>query len=166
MSGHRRPLLPSPHADDTLTGQYLESVRPLLDDKEYHHKEALAKDFQNKMAPRLQKYLILKSWWATNYVSPPCPRACPPYLSAAAHTTPHSLGSNPPPTYPKVSDWWEEYIYLRGRTPIMVNSNYYVMVRYAPMCSALSPAPGVRAEGPGDSPEPWWGFPWVGGDSG
>ncbi len=28
----------------------------------------------------------------------------------------------------QVSDWWEEYIYLRGRGPIMVNSNYYVMV--------------------------------------
>uniref|UniRef100_A0A665UYI4 carnitine O-palmitoyltransferase n=1 Tax=Echeneis naucrates TaxID=173247 RepID=A0A665UYI4_ECHNA len=26
-----------------------------------------------------------------------------------------------------VSDWWEEYIYLRGRNPIMVNSNYYGM---------------------------------------
>nr|XP_055038132.1 carnitine O-palmitoyltransferase 1, liver isoform [Misgurnus anguillicaudatus] len=26
-----------------------------------------------------------------------------------------------------VSDWWEEYIYLRGRGPIMVNSNYYGM---------------------------------------
>ncbi|KAJ0069731.1 hypothetical protein NL108_012362, partial [Boleophthalmus pectinirostris] len=26
-----------------------------------------------------------------------------------------------------VSDWWEEYIYLRGRSPIMVNSNFYVM---------------------------------------
>ncbi|XP_052344050.1 carnitine O-palmitoyltransferase 1, liver isoform-like isoform X2 [Oncorhynchus keta] len=26
-----------------------------------------------------------------------------------------------------VSDWWEEYIYLRGRSPIMVNSNYYGM---------------------------------------
>lgn len=28
----------------------------------------------------------------------------------------------------QVSDWWEEYVYLRGRSPIMVNSNYYVMV--------------------------------------
>lgn len=28
-----------------------------------------------------------------------------------------------------MSDWWEEYIYLRGRGPIMVNSNYYAMVR-------------------------------------
>ncbi|XP_076853895.1 carnitine palmitoyltransferase 1Aa (liver) isoform X2 [Brachyhypopomus gauderio] len=26
-----------------------------------------------------------------------------------------------------VSDWWEEYIYLRSRNPIMVNSNYYAM---------------------------------------
>ncbi|XP_029978477.1 carnitine O-palmitoyltransferase 1, liver isoform-like isoform X2 [Sphaeramia orbicularis] len=26
-----------------------------------------------------------------------------------------------------VSDWWEEYVYLRGRSPIMVNSNYYGM---------------------------------------
>ncbi|KAF5886142.1 carnitine O-palmitoyltransferase 1, liver isoform-like, partial [Clarias magur] len=26
-----------------------------------------------------------------------------------------------------VSDWWEEFVYLRGRSPIMVNSNYYGM---------------------------------------
>ncbi|XP_060884043.1 carnitine O-palmitoyltransferase 1, liver isoform-like isoform X1 [Labrus mixtus] len=26
-----------------------------------------------------------------------------------------------------VSDWWEQYVYLRGRGPIMVNSNYYGM---------------------------------------
>uniref|UniRef100_A0A8C4R286 carnitine O-palmitoyltransferase n=1 Tax=Eptatretus burgeri TaxID=7764 RepID=A0A8C4R286_EPTBU len=26
-----------------------------------------------------------------------------------------------------VSDWWEEYVYLRSRSPIMVNSNYYAM---------------------------------------
>lgn len=26
-----------------------------------------------------------------------------------------------------VSDWWEEYVYLRGRSPIMINSNYYVI---------------------------------------
>uniref|UniRef100_A0A2I3H011 Carnitine O-palmitoyltransferase 1, muscle isoform n=1 Tax=Nomascus leucogenys TaxID=61853 RepID=A0A2I3H011_NOMLE len=72
---------------------YLESVRPLLDDEEYYRMEMLAKEFQDKTAPRLQKYLVLKSWWASNYVS----------------------------------DWWEEYVYLRGRSPLMVNSNYYVM---------------------------------------
>uniref|UniRef100_A0A8C4HD39 Carnitine O-palmitoyltransferase 1, muscle isoform n=1 Tax=Dicentrarchus labrax TaxID=13489 RepID=A0A8C4HD39_DICLA len=30
-------------------------------------------------------------------------------------------------TIQRVSDWWEEYIYLRGRGPIMVNSNFYIM---------------------------------------
>ncbi|GCC38224.1 hypothetical protein chiPu_0016736 [Chiloscyllium punctatum] len=30
-------------------------------------------------------------------------------------------------TMRRVSDWWEEYVYLRGRGPIMVNSNYYAM---------------------------------------
>uniref|UniRef100_A0A8K9UTC5 carnitine O-palmitoyltransferase n=1 Tax=Oncorhynchus mykiss TaxID=8022 RepID=A0A8K9UTC5_ONCMY len=55
--------------------------------------EGLAKDFEKGLGPKLQWYLKLKSWWATNYVS----------------------------------DWWEEYIYLRGRGPIMVNSNYYAM---------------------------------------
>ncbi|KAI5137931.1 carnitine O-palmitoyltransferase 1, muscle isoform isoform X2 [Manis pentadactyla] len=86
------PKLPVPSVPATVQ-RYLESVRPLLDDKEYYRMEMLAKEFQHKTAPRLQKYLVLKSWWATNYVS----------------------------------DWWEEYIYLRGRTPLMVNSNYYVM---------------------------------------
>ncbi|XP_061493933.1 carnitine O-palmitoyltransferase 1, muscle isoform [Rhineura floridana] len=86
------PKLPVPHVKDTIR-RYLESVRPLLDTEKYDDMEALALDFQQQTAPRLQKYLVLKSWWATNYVS----------------------------------DWWEEYIYLRGRGPIMVNSNYYVM---------------------------------------
>lgn len=63
-------LWPGPHADGHMAGQYLESVRPLLDNEEYQHKEKLAKEFQKKTAPRLQKYLIVKSWWATNYVSP------------------------------------------------------------------------------------------------
>uniref|UniRef100_A0A8C8WQV0 Carnitine O-palmitoyltransferase 1, muscle isoform n=1 Tax=Panthera leo TaxID=9689 RepID=A0A8C8WQV0_PANLE len=77
----------------TKVWAYLESVRPLLDDEEYYRMETLAKEFQDKTAPRLQKYLVLKSWWATNYVS----------------------------------DWWEEYVYLRSRAPLVVNSNYYVM---------------------------------------
>lgn len=86
------PKLPVPSVPATIH-RYLESVQHLLDDEEYSRKEMLAKEFQEKTAPRLQKYLVLKSWWATNYVS----------------------------------DWWEEYVYLRGRTPLMVNSNYYVM---------------------------------------
>ncbi|CAL8358619.1 unnamed protein product [Lota lota] len=86
------PRLPVPSVDDTID-RYLESVRALLDDKRYKQMEMLANDFRNTSAPQLQRYLLLKSWWATNYVS----------------------------------DWWEEYIYLRGRSPIMVNSNFYIM---------------------------------------
>ncbi|XP_068256629.1 carnitine O-palmitoyltransferase 1, muscle isoform isoform X2 [Nyctibius grandis] len=86
------PKLPVPPVEATIT-RYLESVRPLMDDEKYTKMEALAKEFKEKTAPRLQKYLVLKSWWTTNYVS----------------------------------DWWEQYIYLRGRSPLMVNSNYYAM---------------------------------------
>ncbi|XP_030621951.1 carnitine palmitoyltransferase 1Aa (liver) [Chanos chanos] len=86
------PRLPLPSVKDTLR-RYLESVRPLLEDEDYKRMESLALDFEKNLGPKLQWYLKLKSWWATNYVS----------------------------------DWWEEYIYLRGRGPIMVNSNYYAM---------------------------------------
>lgn len=86
------PRLPVPSVDDTIQ-RYLESVRPLLDSDKYNHMEILANDFKESQAAQLQRYLILKSWWAANYVS----------------------------------DWWEEYIYLRSRSPIMVNSNFYVM---------------------------------------
>ncbi|XP_063187947.1 carnitine O-palmitoyltransferase 1, liver isoform isoform X2 [Chroicocephalus ridibundus] len=86
------PRLPVPAVKDTVN-RYLESVRPLMDDEGFRRMEGLAKDFAFNLGPRLQWYLKLKSWWATNYVS----------------------------------DWWEEYIYLRGRGPIMVNSNYFAM---------------------------------------
>uniref|UniRef100_A0A671RE95 carnitine O-palmitoyltransferase n=1 Tax=Sinocyclocheilus anshuiensis TaxID=1608454 RepID=A0A671RE95_9TELE len=86
------PRLPVPPIKDTVR-RYLESVHPLMDDEQYKRMEGLAKDFEKNLGPKLQWYLKLKSWWASNYVS----------------------------------DWWEEYIYLRGRGPIMVNSNYYAM---------------------------------------
>ncbi|KAF2358191.1 Acyltransferase ChoActase/COT/CPT [Trinorchestia longiramus] len=84
------PSLPVPSVEDTMT-RYLRSVRPLLNDEEYTRMQKHANEFQNGIGRKLQKYLILKSWWATNYVS----------------------------------DWWEEYVYLRGRAPIMINSNFY-----------------------------------------
>lgn len=86
------PRLPVPAVKDTMN-RYLESVKPLMDDEKFAKTKVLAKEFEQNLAPRLQRYLVLKSWWASNYVS----------------------------------DWWEEYIYLRGRTPIMVNSNFYGM---------------------------------------
>ncbi|KAM4734851.1 carnitine O-palmitoyltransferase 1, muscle isoform 1-T2 [Anableps anableps] len=86
------PRLPVPRVKDTIQ-RYLESVRPLLDKEQYNQMEILARNFEETEAWQLQRYLILKSWWGTNYVS----------------------------------DWWEEYIYLRSRSPIMVNSNFYIM---------------------------------------
>ncbi|EEB10161.1 carnitine palmitoyltransferase I, putative [Pediculus humanus corporis] len=84
------PRLPLPSINDTMK-RYLRSVRPLLDDVEYEKMEKLAAEFENGIGRKLQRYLSLKSWWSTNYVS----------------------------------DWWEEYVYLRGRAPLMVNSNFY-----------------------------------------
>lgn len=52
-----------------LPPQYLESVRPLLVSDEYDQMVTLAKEFKDSKAAQLQRYLILKSWWATNYVS-------------------------------------------------------------------------------------------------
>lgn len=84
------PKLPVPSLQDTLK-RYLDSVHPLMDEEEYGRMEKLAKDFGNGLGRKLQRYLVLKSWWATNYVS----------------------------------DWWEQYVYLRGRAPLMINSNFY-----------------------------------------
>lgn len=84
------PRLPLPSVQDTMQ-RYLRSVRPLLDDSNYNRMERLAKEFEQGISTKLQRYLFLKSWWSTNYVS----------------------------------DWWEEYVYLRGRGALMVNSNFY-----------------------------------------
>jgi carnitine O-palmitoyltransferase 1, liver isoform len=84
------PRLPLPALNDTMS-KYLRSVRPLLDDKSYKEVVKQTEEFENGIGKKLQRYLVLKSWWSTNYVS----------------------------------DWWEEYVYLRGRSPLMVNSNYY-----------------------------------------
>lgn len=84
------PRLPLPDLSDTIR-RYLRSVRPLLDDASYENVIRQADEFKEGIGKKLQRYLLLKSWWSTNYVS----------------------------------DWWEEYVYLRGRTPLMINSNYY-----------------------------------------
>ncbi|XP_044775663.1 carnitine O-palmitoyltransferase 1, liver isoform isoform X4 [Neomonachus schauinslandi] len=77
----------------TKIWMYLESVKPLMKESDFKRMTVLAEDFAVSLGPKLQWYLKLKSWWATNYVS----------------------------------DWWEAYVYLRGRGPLMVNSNYYAM---------------------------------------
>jgi len=68
-------LLPQQVADQSPVlsvygcGQYLQSVRPLMDDEKFKRMEHLVKEFEMGVGARLQKYLVLKSWWATNYVS-------------------------------------------------------------------------------------------------
>ncbi|ETE56910.1 hypothetical protein L345_17378, partial [Ophiophagus hannah] len=62
------PKLPVPRVEDTIQ-RYLESVQPLLDKEGFEQMGGLARDFQQKVGPRLQKFLVLKSWWATNYDS-------------------------------------------------------------------------------------------------
>ncbi len=39
-----------------------------------------------------------------------------------------------------VSDWWEEYVYLRGRSPIMVNSNFYALDTLKKISTSLQAA--------------------------
>lgn len=70
----------------------------LLDDEQYYRMETLAKEFEEKTAPRLQKYLVLKSWWATNYVSSTSWAHPHPPCVLAAHTPPSAptLTSHPP----------------------------------------------------------------------
>ncbi|XP_049977359.1 palmitoyl thioesterase CPT1C isoform X1 [Alexandromys fortis] len=86
------PRQPVPTAQESVR-KYLESVRPVLGDDAFDRATALASDFLRLQAPRLQRYLRLKSWCASNYVS----------------------------------DWWEEFVYLRSRGSLLVNSNYYLM---------------------------------------
>lgn len=118
-----------------LCWQYLESVHPLMDDEQYERMEGLAKDFEKNLGPRLQWYLKLKSWWASNYVSSSF-TACLQglFFQSVLIGWQYFVLTMSPFLFPlrlaQVSDWWEEYIYLRGRGPIMVNSNYYAMVRY------------------------------------
>jgi carnitine O-palmitoyltransferase 1 len=84
------PRLPLPSLDDTLQ-RHLLSLKPITTEKEYKEIAELSEKFRKGLGRRLQRYLVIKSWLSTNYVT----------------------------------DWWEEYIYLRQRSPIMINSNYY-----------------------------------------
>ncbi|XP_077866738.1 carnitine O-palmitoyltransferase 1, liver isoform [Saccoglossus kowalevskii] len=84
------PNLRLPKLEDTMT-RYLRSIRGLTTDEQYNRMSGLVSEFQNGIGKKLQRYLLLKWLFSSNYVS----------------------------------DWWEEYVYLRGRSPIMVNSNFY-----------------------------------------
>lgn len=93
-----------------------------MDDEKYKRMEGLAKDFEKNLGPKLQWYLKLKAFWASNYVS------CHYLTLTTFEMTWNSCLNFAIALLWQVSDWWEEYVYLRGRGPIMVNSNYYAMV--------------------------------------
>ena len=40
-----------------------------MNDDKYKRMEGLVDEFLGGIGPKLQRYLVLKSWWATNYVS-------------------------------------------------------------------------------------------------
>lgn len=42
-----------------------------------------------------------------------------------------------------MSDWWEDYVYLAGRSPLMVNSNFYGIETI--MLKPTSPVQAARA---------------------
>ena len=62
------PKLPVPDLEGTMK-RYLKSVQPLMDEEKHKRMEKLVTEFSNGIGPKLQRYLTLKSWWASNYVS-------------------------------------------------------------------------------------------------
>lgn len=62
------PHLPLPSLDDTLS-RHLRSVRPIMSDEEYDELVDLSEKFRKGIGRRLQRYLIIKSYLSTNYVT-------------------------------------------------------------------------------------------------
>ncbi|CAK4660209.1 hypothetical protein LEN26_015899 [Aphanomyces euteiches] len=103
------PRMSVPPLKDTLQ-RYLKSIHPLVSDEEYKRIEGMVADFQANAGPKLQRYLVLKSWYADNYIS----------------------------------DWWEQYVYLKGRSSIMIGSNYYALpAKIIPSARQLARAAGI-----------------------
>jgi len=40
-----------------------------MNDEKYKRMEKLVAEFKSGLGVKLQRYLVLKSWWASNYVS-------------------------------------------------------------------------------------------------
>ena len=95
-----------------------------MNDEKYRNMEKLVAEFEGGIGKKLQRYLVLKSWWATNYVSL---SVCICMYSEFLLKMPVNVCKNgcTDCACVQVTDWWEECVYLRGRSPIMVNSNFY-----------------------------------------
>ncbi|XP_070535629.1 carnitine O-palmitoyltransferase 1, liver isoform-like isoform X2 [Ptychodera flava] len=57
-----------PAVSDTVN-KLLESVEPVLEPDKVEQMKLQAKEFEKTLAPKLQRILVLKSWWANNYVT-------------------------------------------------------------------------------------------------
>jgi carnitine O-palmitoyltransferase 1 len=99
------PRLPVPSLKHTITS-YLDSMKPLLNEKEYSEVLVEAENFKKNEGTKLQWGLWLKYWTSTNYIS----------------------------------DWWENYVYLRSRPSLMINSNYYIMDSHGPPPTSIQAA--------------------------
>jgi carnitine O-palmitoyltransferase 1, liver isoform len=55
-----------PTIKDTIS-RYLKSMRPIYDDETYESVQKEAEKFENGIAKKLQRYIVLKSWWSNNY---------------------------------------------------------------------------------------------------
>jgi len=62
------PRLPVPSLGQTLE-KLLLSLTPLCDKEELETLYEEAKEFEKGLGRKLQHILVLKSWWAPNYVS-------------------------------------------------------------------------------------------------
>ena len=62
------PRLPVPSVKETVD-RYLKSVRPIYDDETFENVKKEAGEFENGISTKLQRYLVLKSWWADNFYS-------------------------------------------------------------------------------------------------
>jgi len=63
------PRLPVPNLQVTMK-TLIESLKPICSEKELEDLQREADEFKNSpLASRLQRILILKSWWVPNYVS-------------------------------------------------------------------------------------------------
>ncbi|XP_059141447.1 carnitine O-palmitoyltransferase 1, liver isoform-like [Physella acuta] len=88
------PRQPVPRLEDTID-KLMTSLEPVYSEQpeELEKLRKESKEFQLTIGRKLQRALVLRSWWAPHYVS----------------------------------DWWEKYIYLMGRSSLAINSNYYIM---------------------------------------
>ena len=62
------PRLPVPNLHSTLE-KLLTSLKPLCSEQELAELRKEATEFEKGVGTKLQRILILKSWWAPNYVT-------------------------------------------------------------------------------------------------